>query len=207
MAWTSYKILIFWPLNSKYDLDLWHRAIGLIRNTPTHDNKQFDKVLWSYNNNFSSYGQKKAKNTHFLLLTSKYDLDFWHRAMGLIRDTPSNDTEQFDKVLWRYNNIISSFGPDKPKNAHFGHLTSKYDLDLWHRVMGLIRDKPTHDTEQFDKVLWKYNNNFSSYGPDKPKNAHFWPLNSKCDLDLWHRVMGLMRDMPIHDTEQFDKVL
>ena len=33
--------------------------------------------------------------------------------------------------------------------------------------MGLIRDTPTHDTEQFDKVLWRYNNNLSSYGPDK----------------------------------------
>ena len=30
-----------------------------------------------------------------------------------------------------------------------------------------MRDTPTHDTEQFDKVLWRYNNNLSSYGPDK----------------------------------------
>ena len=72
--------------------------------------------------------------------------------------------------------------------------------------MGLIRDTPTHDTEQFDKVLWRYNNNLSSYGPDKPKNAQFWHLTSKCDLDLWQRVMGLIRDTPTHDTEQFDKV-
>ena len=126
-----------------------------------------------------------------------FDLQVWpwpltNRAMSLIRNTPSNDTEQFDKVLWSYNNNFSSYGPDKPKNAHFWPLTSKCDLDLWHRVMGLIRDTPTHDTEQFDKVLWRYNNYLSSYGPDKPKNAHFWPLTSKCDLDLWHRVMSLI---------------
>ena len=46
--------------------------------------------------------------------------------------------------------------------------TSNCDLDLWQRVMGLIHDTPTHDTEQFDKVLWSYNNYLSSYGPDKP---------------------------------------
>ena len=157
-----------WPLTSMCDLDLWHRATGLIRDTPTHDTEQFDKVLWSYNNNLSSYGPDKPKNAHFWPLTSKCDLDLWHRAMGLIRDTPTHDTEQFDKVLWSYNNYLSSYGPDKPKNAHFWPLTSKYDLDLWHRAMDLIGDTPTYDTEEFDKVLWSFNNYLSSYGKDKP---------------------------------------
>ena len=65
----------------------------------------------------------------------------------------------------------------------------------------LYATRPTHDTEQFDKVLWSYNNYLSSNGPDKPKNAHFWPLTSKCDLDLWQNATGLIRDTPTHDTE------
>ena len=33
--------------------------------------------------------------------------------------------------------------------------------------MGLVRDTPTHHDEHFYQVIWKYNNDFWSYSPDK----------------------------------------
>ena len=77
IAWTSHKILIFWPLNSKYDLDLFDRAVGPICDALTLDAlKQFDIVLWSYNNNLP-----------------------WSLTEGHGSYTRH---EQFDKVLWSF---------------------------------------------------------------------------------------------------------
>ena len=33
--------------------------------------------------------------------------------------------------------------------------------------------------------------------------AKYWPLTSKCDLYLWHTVMGLVHDTPTNYSEQF----
>ena len=66
-------------------------------------------------------------------------------------------------------------------------------LDIGPRV--LYADMPTHDTEKFDKVLWRYNNNLSNYGPDKTKNAHFyfWPLSVTLTFDIGQRVLYATR--------------
>ena len=83
--------------------------------------------------------------------------------MGLIHDTPTHDTEQFDKVLWSYNLARTSH---KIPILDLWPLSVTLTFDI--RATGLIYDTPTHDTKQFDKVLWSYNNYLSRYGPDKP---------------------------------------
>ena len=105
-------------------------------------------------------------------MTSYCDIDLWYRAIGLVCDTPTQYGEHFHKVLWRYNNNWWSYGPDKAQITHFWPLTSKCDLDLCHRVMGLVRDTPTHHYKHFDQVIWKCNNNFWSYSPDKVGRTH-----------------------------------
>ena len=132
----------------------------------------FPQDSWTYNNNLWSYGPDKAQITHFWPLTSKCDLDLWHIVIGHVRDMPTQHGEHFHKVSWRYNNSLWSYDPDKAQITHFLPLTSKCDLDLWHRVMGLVRDTPTHDYKHFDQVIWKFNNNFRSYSPDKVGRTH-----------------------------------
>ena len=114
-----------------------------------------------------------------LSVTLTFDIGPWvlyatHRHMTL-----NNLTKFYEDTTITYQVMAQT-----SKKCPFLPLISKCDIDLRHRAMGLIRDTPTHDNEQFDKVLWRYNNNFSSYGPDKPENAHFWPLTSMCGLDL-----------------------
>ena len=46
-------------------------------------------------------------------------------------------------------------------------MTSKCDLDLYHRVMGIVHDTPTHHDKHFDQFIWKCNNDFWSYSSDK----------------------------------------
>ena len=62
-------------------------------------------------------------------------------------------------------------------------------LNLWHRVMG-----PTYQSEHFNQLSWRYNNNLWRYSPGQGINYKILTLTSKCDLDLWHWVMGLVRD-------------
>ena len=171
MARTSHKMPIFdlWPRSVTLTFDIGPRIIYATRLLMTLNNltKFYEATTITY--------QVMARPSHkmpfFYLWPVSVTLTF-DIEPRILYDTPTHDTEQFDKVLWSYNNYLSSYGPDKPYNAHFWPLTSKCDLDLWHRATGLIRDTPTHDTEQFDKVLWRYNNNLSSYGPDKVGRTH-----------------------------------
>jgi hypothetical protein len=185
MAQTRHKLHIFdlWPLSVTLTFDI---VMGFVRDTSTQHGEHFHKVLWNktgdtltqhrehfhkvswrYNNNFRSYDPDKAQITHFLSLNSKCDLDLWLGVMGLVRDMPTQHGEHFHKVSWRHNNNLWSNGPDKAQITHFLPLTSKCDLDLWHRVMGLVHDTPTQHGEHFHKVSWRYNNNLWSYGTDK----------------------------------------
>ena len=182
--------------------------MGLIRDTPSNDTEQLDNFLWSYNNNFSSYGPDKPKNAILdiwpLSVTWSFDIGSWVIYATHLLMTSNNLTKIYEDTTITYQVMART----SQKMAIFDiwplSVTLTFDIGSW--VFYATR-LLFHDTKQFDKVLWKYNNNCSSYGTDKPKNAHFWPLTSKCDLDLWHRVMGLIRDTPTHDTEQFDKVL
>ena len=64
---------------------------------------------------------------------------------------------------------------------------SHCDLDLWHRVMGLVRDTPTHHYKHFDQVIWKCYNNFWSYSPDKLGRTHAHTLKS---CKLWRLCLA-----------------
>ncbi len=46
-----------------------------------------------------------------------------------------------------------------------------------------------------------------SYGPDKLIYGHFWPLNSKCDLDLADFDVILLHDTPSNDGEQMCQMI
>jgi len=45
------------------------------------------------------------------------------------------------------------------------------------------------------------------YGPDKLIYGHFWPLTSKCDLDLEDIDVILSRDTPSNDNEQMCQLI
>ena len=155
-----------WPLSVTLTFDIRPRVLYATRLLMTLNNltKFYEDTTITY--------QVMARTSQKMLI-----FDIWPLSVTLTFDIGPRvlyatrllmTLNNLTKFLWRYNNNLSSYGPDKPKNANFWHLTSKRDLDLWHRVTGLIRDTPTHDTEQFDKVLWSYNNYLASYGPDKP---------------------------------------
>ena len=76
------------------------------------------------------------------------------------------------------------------------------DLDLWDIDVILSRDTPSNDGEQMCQLILKPHNEQHSYGPDKLIYGHFWPLTSKCDLDLWDIEVILSRDTPSNDGEQ-----
>ena len=158
MARTSFKMPIFYILTSMCDLDLWHRIMGLIRDTPTYDTGHFHKVLWRYNNNIPSYGPDKLWNAHFftfwpLSVTLTFDIGPWVLYATRLHMTLDIYTKFYEDTTITYQVMArTSF-----KMPIFYILTSKCDLDLWHRVMGLIRDTLTHDTGHFHKVLWRNN--------------------------------------------------
>ena len=175
--------------------------------TLTQHREHFHKVSWRYNNNL--WSEVMAQTRHKLQIFDLWPLSVtltFDIVMGFVRDTSTQHGEHFNKVSWKYNNNLWSYDPDKAQITHFLSLNSKCDLDLWLRVMGLVCDMPTQHGEHFHKVSWRHNNNLWSYGPDKAQITHFWPLTSKCDLDLWHRVMGLVRDTPTQHGEHFHKV-
>jgi len=56
-------------------------------------------------------------------------------------------------------------------------------------------------------MILKYHNERHSYGPDKLIYGHFWPLSSKCDLDLGDIDVILLRGTPSNDDEQMCHII
>ena len=115
----------------------------------------------------------KVKSIKIWPLTSKSDLDLWHRVKSCTW-LVTNQNEHFYQVLWRYK--LMKFMPGQDINNNI--VTSKSDLELRHKVRGLVCDMPTYQSEHFYHVSWRYNNNLWSHGPDKIQFTTFWPLMS-----------------------------
>ena len=56
-------------------------------------------------------------------------------------------------------------------------------------------------------MILKSHNEWHSYGQDKLIYGHFWPLNSKCDLDLGDIDVIISRDTPSNDGEQMCQMI
>ena len=111
-------------------------------------------------------------------LTSRCDLYLWFRVMFLVHAYSSWWT-----FLPKIMNLWS-YCPYKAYIAKYWRLNSIYDFDIWHRVMGFVRDTPTQHDNYFDHTIWKCDNNFWRYGPDIWHMFFFLILTSKCDTDL-----------------------
>ena len=81
------------------------------------------------------------------------------------------------------------------------------DLDLGDIDVILSHDTPSNDSEQMYWVILKSHNKWHSYGPDKIIYDHFWPLNSKCDLDLGDIDVILSRDATYNNGEQMSQMI
>jgi len=100
-----------------------------------------------------------------------------------------------------------SYGPDKLIYGHLGPLNSKCDLDLGEIDVILWRETPSNDCEQMCQMILKSHNERHNYGPDKLIYGNFWPLNSKCDLDLGYDDVILSNDTPSNDGEQMCQMI
>ena len=76
------------------------------------------------------------------------------------------------------------------------------DLDLWDIDVILSRDTLSNDGEHMCQMILKSLDERHSYGLDKLIYGHFWPLNSKCDLDLGDIDVILSRDALSNDGKQ-----
>ena len=81
------------------------------------------------------------------------------------------------------------------------------DLDLWDIDVILSRDTPSNDGEQMCQMISKSLDERHSYGPDKLIYGHFWPLTSKCDLDLGDIDVILSRNTLSNDGEQMCQMI
>ena len=210
--WHSYgpdKLIYghFWLLNSKCDLDLGDIDVILSHDTPSNDCEQMYQVILKSHNEWHSYGPDKIIYGHFWPLNSKCDLDLGDIDVILSHDTPSNDCEQMYQVILKSHNERHSYGPDKIIYGHFWPLNSKCDLDLGDIDVILSHDTPSNDGEQMCQMILKSHNERHSYGPDKLIYGHFWPLNSKCDLDLGDIDVILSHDTPSNDGEQMCQMI
>ena len=61
--------------------------------------------------------------------------------------------------------------------------------------------------EQMCQMIFTSHNEQHSYGPDKLIYGHFWPLNSKCDLNLGDIDVIISRDIPSNDGEQMCQMI
>jgi len=219
----------FWPLNSKCDLDIGDIDIFLSRDTPSNDGEQMCQMILKCHNERHSYGPDKHLTFELKPLNSKCDLDLGDINVILLRNTPSNDGEQICQMIFKSHNERHSNGPDKliyghfwPLNSkcdldldgpdkliygHFWPLNSKCDLDLGDIDVILSRDTLSNYGEQMCQMILKSHNERHSYGPDKLIYGHFWPLNSKCDLDLGDIDILLSHDTPSNDGEQMYQVI
>ena len=84
---------------------------------------------------------------------------------------------------------------------------SRGDLDIGDIDVILSWDTPSHDGEQMCQMILKSHNEWHSYGQDKLIYGHFWPLNSKCDLDLGDIDVIISRDTPSNDGEQMCQMI
>ena len=108
-------------------------------------------------------------------------------------------------MILKYDNKWHSYGPDKLIYGHFWPLNSKCDLD--NMVVIISRDTPSNDGEQMCQMILKYDNKWHSYGPDKLIYGHFWPLNSKCDVDLGDIDVIISRHTPSNYGEQMCQMI
>jgi hypothetical protein len=81
------------------------------------------------------------------------------------------------------------------------HLTSKCDLDLWGTDLGLAHATRTDEDECICEIILNSIEKSQSNGPDKLKLSQFWPLTSKCDLDLWGTDLIRKHAAPTDDEE------
>jgi len=68
----------------------------------------------------------------------------------------------------------------------------------WHTVIWRWTNVP---------MILKSHNELHSYGPEKLIYGHFWPSNSKCDLDLGDIDVILSHNTPSNDGEMFQMIL
>ncbi len=89
----------------------------------------------------------------------------WHRIFCML----SHKTRE--AYLWQFLRIIMPL-------SFMAILTFEILNSLaWYAIQCLW-------TKLMWRVILKSHNEWHSYGPDKLIYGHFWPLNSKCDLDL-----------------------
>jgi len=197
----------FWRLNSKCDLDLEDINIMLSHDTPSNDGEQMCQMILKSHIERHRYCPDKLIYGHFWPLTSKCDLDLGDIDIILSSETPSNDGEQMCQMILKSHIKWHRYGPDKLIYGHFLPLTSKCDLDLGDIDVLLSRDTPSNDGEQMCQMILKSLNEQQSYGPDKLIYGHFWPLTSKCDLDLGDIDVILSRDTPSNHGEQMCQMI
>ena len=110
-------------------------------------------------------------------------------------------------MILKSHNEWHSYGQDKLIYGHFWPLNSKCDLDLGDIDVIISRDTPSNDGEQMCQMILKSDDERHSYGSDKLIYGHFWPLNSKCDLDLGDIDVIISRDTPSNDGEQMCQMI
>jgi len=143
------------------------------------------KVIMSHNvmvfmSQVQKNGQNQSNMTHIYLqrlLWVIYKLELchwrdvyphmlhWHRIFCML----SHKTRE--AYLWQFLRIIMPL-------SFMAILTFEILNSLaWYAIQCLW-------TKLMWRVILKSHNEWHSYGPDKLIYGHFWPLNSKCDLDL-----------------------
>ena len=101
----------------------------------------------------------------------------WHRIFCML----SHKTRE--AYLWQFLRIIMPL-------SFMAILTFEILNSLaWYAIQCLW-------TKLMWRVILKSHNEWHSYGPDKLIYGHFWPLNSKCDLDLGDIDVILSRNTP-----------
>ena len=196
MARTSQKMPIFdlWPLSVTltFDIGPWVLYATRLHMTLNNLTKFYEATTITY----QVMARTSQKMPIFYLwplsVTLTFDIGPWVLYATRLLMTLNNLTKFYEDTTITYQVMARTSQKMPIFDLWPLSVTLTFDIGPW--VLYATRLLMT--TEQFDKVLWRYNNNLSSYGPDKPENAHFWPLTSKCDLDLWHRAMGLIRDTP-----------
>ena len=104
----------------------------------------------------------------------------WHRIFCML----SHKTRE--AYLWQFLRIIMPL-------SFMAILTFEILNSLaWYAIQCLW-------TKLMWRVILKSHNEWHSYGPDKLIYGHFWPLNSKCDLDLGDIDIILSRNTPSND--------
>ena len=104
-------------------------------------------------------------------------------------------------VAWESYDARLRCGPDKVVLSNSSH------FDLWGTGLGPVCDKPPYDGEHVrlrNPMMHGWDVSRTRYSPIKQYS--FWPLTSKCNLDIWGTCLGLVRDTPPHYGQRLCQV-